>query len=267
MSMVKIFRPKESILVFIQVLTFFAFVWAVLNSHDGSLWAASFFIWFLITCLGITVTFHRLLAHRAYRVALPIEIVFSLFANLGCTGSSLGWVYIHRKHHRFSDLPGDPHSPKTLGFLGSIIGDYKLETAYLWSIRDIIKKPVHKFFHNYHLLLILVLALALYFISFKALVHFYLIPVFFNVIVSRFSNWIDHSKMFGHINYKTSDCSRNVWWWAIISFGEGWHNNHHADPRNYRIGKKLIEFDPGRYVIKLLILTGLAYEKNTRKAA
>jgi stearoyl-CoA desaturase (delta-9 desaturase) len=83
-----------------------------------------------------------------------------------------------------------------------------------------------------------------------------------NTIASRFSNWIDHTSLFGYKEVDNNyDQSHNVWWWSYLTFGEGWHNNHHLYPGDYRIGRKWYQFDPGKYVINLLMLTGLAKQK------
>jgi fatty-acid desaturase len=93
-------------------------------------------------------------------------------------------------------------------------------------------------------------------------VFLYIIPVFFNTMASRLSNWIDHSPMFGtRVATDHRDQSHNVWWWSYLTFGEGWHYNHHTTPGSWKIGKEWWQFDPGRYVIQILIFLGLASEK------
>ncbi len=260
--MKQLFYPREWFFVAMQLLGAAAFVYALFNSAGLEYWLLSLLGYTLITCLGITVTFHRLLTHKSYKVWKPIEYFFSFLGNLGCTGSSVGWVFVHKMHHRYADKPGDPHSPVTLGPVGAIVGDYSSKFNK-WAVREIINDPVHRFMHEWYIAMILIVAALAYAVTFETLVYFFLIPVFFNTIASRFSNWIDHDPRFGvRENRKNNDQSHNVWWWAYLTFGEGWHNNHHLHPGDYRIGRKWYQFDPGRYVIELLMFLGFAKPRN-----
>ena len=260
--MKQLFYPREWFFIMMQLLGAAAFVYALLNPAGLDYWLLSLLGYTLITCLGITVTFHRLLTHRSYKLWKPLEYLFSLFGNLGCTGSSVGWVFVHRMHHTHADKPGDPHSPVTLGPLGAIIGDYSSKFNK-WAVRDLINNPVHRFMHEWYTAIILAVAVAAYLVSFEVLIYFFLIPVFFNTIASRFSNWIDHDPRFGRREIrKHHDQSHNVWWWSYLTFGEGWHSNHHLHPGDYRIGRKWYQFDPGRYFIELLMAVGIAKSKN-----
>lgn len=244
-----------------QIIAALATIYAVINPASLNYWLLSLFGYFLITCLGITVTFHRLLTHKSYKLWKPIEYLYSFFGNMGCTGSSVGWVFVHRAHHVYADKPGDPHSPVTLGPLGAIIGDYSGKFNK-WMVRDIINDPVHRFMHEYYIAMVLAVLLMGYLVSVEFLIYFMLIPIFFNTIASRFSNWIDHDPIFGRREGNNHpDQSHNVWWWAYLTFGEGWHNNHHRHPGDYKIGKKWYQFDPGKYVINLMMLLGLAHKK------
>lgn len=257
--MKQLFYPREWFFIFMQLLGAAAFVYAIFNSAGAEYWLLSILGYTLITCMGITVTFHRLLTHRSYKLWKPLEYLFSFFGNIGCTGSSVGWVFVHRMHHTHADKPGDPHSPVTLGPIGAIIGDYSSKFNK-WAVRDIINDPVHRFMHEWYIAMVLIVGLIAYAVSFEILVYLFLIPVFFNTIASRFSNWIDHDPIFGvrDPSRKYNDQSHNVWWWSYLTFGEGWHNNHHLHPGDYRIGRKWYQFDPGRYFIELLMILGLA---------
>ncbi len=260
--MKRLFYPREWFFIAMQLLGAAAFVYALFNSAGAEYWLLSLLGYTFITCLGITVTFHRLLTHRSYKVWKPIEYFFSFLGNLGCTGSSVGWVFVHRMHHIYADKPGDPHSPVTLGPVGAIVGDYS-SRFNKWAVREIINDPIHRFMHEWYIAMVLIVAAIAYAVSFETLIYFFLIPIFFNTIASRFSNWIDHDPRFGvRENRKHNDQSHNVWWWAYLTFGEGWHNNHHLHPGDYRIGRKWYQFDPGRYVIELLMFLGLAKPRN-----
>ena len=173
--MKQLFYPREWFFIMMQLLGAAAFVYALLNPAGLDYWLLSLLGYTLITCLGITVTFHRLLTHRSYKLWKPLEYLFSLFGNLGCTGSSVGWVFVHRMHHTHADKPGDPHSPVTLGPLGAIIGDYSSKFNK-WAVRDLINNPVHRFMHEWYMAIILAVAVAAYLVSFEVLIYFFLIP-------------------------------------------------------------------------------------------
>lgn len=258
--MKQLFYPREWFFVLLQILGAVGFAFSLYLQPGINYWILSLFGYFLITCLGITVTFHRLLAHKSYKLWKPLEYLFSFFGNVGCTGSSVGWVFVHREHHRHADKIGDPHSPVILGPVGAFIGDYSSKFNK-WSVKEIINDPVHRFMHEYYILIVLTTAIGLLSIDYLLLLHFFLIPIFFNTMASRLSNWIDHDSKFGKRINDTPDQSHNVWWWSWITFGEGWHNNHHHSPGNWKIGQKWWEFDLGKYIIHFLMFVKLASKK------
>lgn len=256
--MEKYLLPSNKFFICLQLLSAVALVYAIIMQSSYEWWLLSAFGYFLITCVGVTVTFHRLLAHKSYKLWKPLEYLFSFFGNLGCTGSSIGWTFVHRTHHRYTDKPGDPHSPVIFGALGAMRGDYSAEFNK-WMVKDLVVDPVHKFMHMYYVPMILSVIILTWLIDPALMVHLFFIPVLLNTLASRMSNWIDHSKMFGTKPADwDKDESHNVWWWSLLTFGEGWHNNHHARPGDYRIGRTWWQFDPGRYVIESLIFSGLA---------
>lgn len=256
-------RPREWVFVVLQVLAGCVTVWALLNPVSMQYWMLSLFGYFLITCLGIAVTFHRLLTHKSYTLWKPLEYLFSYFANIGCTGSSIGWVYVHKLHHRHSDKPGDPHSPVILGQVGAVLGRYG-GGFNKWLVRDLIGDPVHRFMHEYYFGLVILTLLVLMAIDPMLAIYLYIIPVFMNTAASRLSNWINHSTKFGTKDIKNNDQSQNIWWWAFLTFGEGWHNNHHVYPGDYNLGRRWWQFDMGRYVIEFLFATHLAQKRVRR---
>jgi fatty-acid desaturase len=255
-----LFYPKEWFFVVMQILSAIITVYALFYHSDMTLWFISLLGYFLITCLGITVTFHRLLAHKSFQLTKSLEYLFSFFGNLGCTGSSIGWVFVHRTHHIYADKPGDPHSPVVLGPTGAFIGDYGGKFNK-WMVKDIVSDPVHRFMHKYYILLIVSTCLLISLFDMMLAIHLFWIPIFLNTMASRLSNWIDHSPLFGSKPYKNNDQSHNVWWWSLLTFGEGWHNNHHKFPGDYRIGRKWHQFDIGRYVIDFLMIIHLAKKR------
>ncbi len=250
-------RPKEAVLVLFQVVGLLALIYGFTLDFKWQNWLLAAFGYFCMFGLGITVTFHRLLAHRSYQLWRPFEALFALFANLGCTGSSVGWIFVHRMHHKYSDKKGDPHSPLVHGKVGAVIGDYGAGFDK-WMVRDIIEDPVHRFYHDYYHLIIIGVAATFAFISTELFVFGFAIPVFLNTAASRLSNWIDHEPRFGARKFITTDHSHNVWWWSLLTFGEGWHNNHHSHPGSYKFGFRWYQVDIGRTVIEFLALLKFA---------
>lgn len=260
-------RPKEKILIFWQIISLFFLVYGFFQNVDLKWWALGVFGYFLIFCLGITITFHRRMAHKSYALWKPLEYLFAFFANIGCTGSSIGWIYVHRSHHKYSDKKGDPHSPVVLGKWGAIAGQYG-EGFDKWMVRDIVVDPVHRFYHDYYNIIITAIPLFLAALSLNLFIFLFAVPVSLNTLASRLSNWIDHEPRFGVKVFHSNDDSHNVWWWSLLTFGEGWHNNHHGRPWSHQFGIKWYEVDFGKYIIHLLSLVGLAtLKKNSVPAS
>lgn len=212
--------------------------------------------YFLYGCLGIVVTFHRNLTHRSYHTRAWIQRVFSVLGCLGGTGSSIAWVATHINHHLKSDKPGDPHSPEQKG-LKVFTLDYRQEVGSdtKWRMRDIITDPFHQFLHrNYFGILIVWSALLFLIGGLYLMIFLHLTPLVVTAIMSNVVNYIGHTPTwFGSSRrYELNDKSSNNWIWAIPSWGETWHNNHHRHPKNYSCGEKWWEIDISAYIIKLI---------------
>lgn len=208
----------------------------------------SLFVYFLTGCLGITITFHRYLSHKSFKMSKPMEYLLSILGALGGTGSPLGWVAVHKHHHKYSDRAGDPHSPRQYGWR-ILFSTYKFEFDK-WQVRHLICDPFHLALHNYYHLWILLWAGALWFISAKLLIFGFIVPVTIQLWASNLSNWGNH--LFGYRNFATPEYSTNAWWLAAITWGEGWHNNHHRYPNRWNFRHKWWEIDISSWVIRLL---------------
>jgi stearoyl-CoA desaturase (delta-9 desaturase) len=172
----------------------------------------------------------------------------SVAAYLSLTGSPIGWVSVHRRHHQYSDTVNDPHSPQQLGWR-TLFTRYTFEFNK-WEIRDLITNRYHLFLHNYYFGLIALWALTLYLISPTLMLFGFIIPGAFAIWASTTSNMFTH--MWGYTNYKTKDTSKNLWWMALLTFGEGWHNNHHRTPTRWSFKVKWWEVDTSGAIIKLI---------------
>ena len=230
---------------------------------------------FVTACLGVTLGYHRLLTHGSFIVSTPVKYFFSLCGMVAAEGSPLFWVATHRKHHVLSDQEGDPHSPND-GFWWSHMLWFKPKEApgeldallKRWA-PDMYKDPVQRLFHRFFPVIPIALGAVLYFAG----EHFFglgwsclLMGLCLRMVLGYHSTWFVNSAthVWGYRNYETTDRSRNLWWVALISYGEGWHNNHHAHQRLARHGHKPWEIDITYMVIRVLKVLGLAKQVQDR---
>lgn len=221
--------------------------------YGVSLVWASFLMYFVFACLGITVTFHRYLCHKSYNLNPFLEKLFSIFGCLSGTGSSIAWVATHFNHHRYSDKPLDPHSPKYTGWRMFTL-DYIKQDNVRNYMKDLLRDPFHQFLHRYYLLINILFAVLLLSISFEVLIFFYCLPATIVVIMSNVVNYVGHNyNLPGSFrSYNLKDESSNNPWFSLITFGEAMHNNHHRYPKSPSTGTKWYHFDISGWVIKLI---------------
>jgi stearoyl-CoA desaturase (delta-9 desaturase) len=241
--------------------------------HIGAVAALFMFSWrnlaiaailyYIATGLGISMGYHRLHTHRSYRVPLWLEYFFALCGSLTLEGGPIFWVATHRLHHQFSDLPGDPHSPNDGAFWSHVgwilFGETNHNNTKLMSkyAPDLARHPFYVWLNDYHWIPGTVLGLALLAAGGLPMM---LWGICLRVVVGLHATWLVNSAthMWGGRRFATRDGSRNNWWVAVISFGEGWHNNHHAHPTSARHGLAWYEFDPSWLLVKALRFFGVA---------
>lgn len=223
-------------------------VYAVIYKSDSTWWLVSLAVYFCTGCLGITVTFHRYLSHRSYHMPKAVEYVFSIFGALGGTGSSLGWVALHRAHHEHSDEALDPHSPQN-SKLNVFFSRYNF-TLNKWAVRDLISDPFHKNLHVFYHLIIIIWGLFWLSFGFEYFLFIVAVPIAIQIWVSTASNIFNH--WLGYRNFATDEKSTNNILIALLSWGEGWHNNHHQDPSRWNFKVKWWEFDISAIIIRLI---------------
>jgi len=212
--------------------------------------------YFLYGCLGIVVTFHRSLTHQSYKTYPIITKIFSVLGCLGGTGSPLAWVAIHLNHHRKSDKPEDPHSPLYKG-LKIFALDYanEVDSNTMWKMRNLITDKFQQFLHRYYFVILATWSIILYIIGGIYLTIFlHWLPAFITIVMSNVVNYIGHKPNWlgGYRRYNLRDQSTNNWVWALPSWGETWHNNHHRHPRNFSCGELWWEIDISALVIRLI---------------
>lgn len=199
------------------------------------MWLVALFVYFLNGCLGMTMTYHRLLSHRSWNPPKWVEYLFTLFATIGLTGSAIAWVGIHREHHKHTDTDKDPHSPSFKGWLYAHFFSMFSEVKPRYVI-DLMKTKFYIWQHSYYFEINLVYGALLYIIDPFAVVYAWLIPA---VLL-----W--HG---GAVIVSTSHRGKNQHndlIFAITTWGEGYHKEHHDRPGQARFGK----WDLGGFLIE-----------------
>ena len=213
--------------------------------------------------LGICLCFHRLLTHRSFELWKPLEYALAICGCLAWQNGPIKWVAIHRLHHARSDQPNDPHSPTKsfwwahMGWLFSFdeeLDDYDRYRAYA---PDLAKDPVYRFLNSTHGLYQVILGVILY--AWGGL-PFLLWGLFFRTVFMWHATWLVNSAahVWGYRTWASQDQSTNNWFVALLTYGEGWHNNHHAFPRSAAHGLRWWEVDLTHMTVRLLSLAGLA---------
>ncbi len=212
--------------------------------------------------LGITLGWHRLVSHRSFKTPKWVEYFFVFCGALSCQGGVIQWVGLHRFHHLHSDQSQDPHDSSN-GFFWSHLGwmfyQVEIEPEVPRITKDIKDDPVYLFLQNYFVLVQVALGLVLYSIGGWPFIVW---GVFVRLILVMHCTWLVNSAthMFGYRTFDSDDKSRNCWWVALVTYGEGWHNNHHAYQYSARHGLKWWEIDLTWMTIRLLSALGLAQD-------
>ncbi|KAB8145030.1 acyl-CoA desaturase [Chloroflexia bacterium SDU3-3] len=212
---------------------------------------------YVLTGVGITVGYHRMLTHRSFEPHPVVKFLFLAFGSMAVQGPAYQWAAVHIKHHAHTDEEDDPHSP-IAGFFHAHVGWLFLNGL---SIADDYGKWMKKdrmvmFFSRTFLLWVALGYLIPFLIGgWQGLLWGGLVRTFLNNHVTWSVNSVCH--LFGSRMFETKDMSRNHWLVGLLAFGEGWHNNHHAFPRSAFHGMRWYQFDLSSYIIMLLEKVGL----------
>lgn len=242
----------------------FTFTWQALVLTLGLHW--------LTGGIGICLGYHRLLTHGSFKTYAPVRWLLGAVGCLGGEGSPADWVANHRKHHAHSDEDGDPHSPNDGAWWSHIFwiawttpGPVRTQHIQRWA-RDILNDRVLASLVYGFLPLNFIFSVMLFGIGYwlggTAMATSFLVwGVFVRLAFVMHSTWLVNSAshMWGYRNYVTKDNSRNLWWVALLTYGEGWHNNHHAYPSMAMHGHRWWEIDTTFLVIRLMRRLGLAW--------
>jgi stearoyl-CoA desaturase (delta-9 desaturase) len=222
--------------------------------------------WILIEGVGVAVGLHRYVSHKAFVARRGLRPVILWLGCLALQGSPLGWAAVHRgSHHRHADTEGDAHTPTKGWFYAwhMWLHDWDKYFNPKYAI-DLIRDPLHMWIAKHYISIILVTYLVVGLFSWQLLLFGFMIPAAFSLYMESNINVFCHSPGFGYRNFETKDQSRNVPFLAWITWGQGWHNNHHQKGSSYDFGTtvsgKRSEFD-----VSLLLLPILA-TKESREA-
>ena len=226
---------------------------------------AALIMYFVAGSFGIGMAYHRLLTHRGYKTYKWVEYFLTTCGTLALEGGPIFWVATHRIHHQYSDHEGDPHTPRE--------GTYWAHMGWIFTgkamhhdtevlrryVPDLSKDKFHVSLTSWHWVPQVIVGLA--FLAYGG-IPYVLWAVFFRTTFGLHCTWLVNSAthLWGSRRFKTRDDSTNNWWVAALTFGEGWHNNHHAHPVSARHGLAWYEFDINWIGIRTLKALGLAWD-------
>ena len=251
-------RPRNTLFLGIHIATPIV-AWMAGFSWFGLLLAL---VVYYVRVFGITAGYHRYFSHRAYKMGRVTQFLMAFLAQTACQGGVLWWAAHHRQHHRYSDQPGDVHSPKLDGFWYAHMGWMLVEetdTTDIERVKDFAKFPEILWLEKYAIVPPLLLAIALY-------ATCGLTGLGWGFGVSTVALWHGTfcvnslAHVMGRRVYETTDTSRNSALISTFTMGEGWHNNHHHYQSCARQGFKWWEIDMSYYIIRALGLVGLVWD-------
>jgi fatty-acid desaturase len=236
------------------VVALFYFSWPAFFTALGLYW--------LSLSLGIGMGYHRLLTHRSFEAPKWVEYFLAVCGSLALEGGPIAWATTHRIHHQFSDRPGDPHTPRDgkwwAHIVWMLVGDatHSQTAECIKYAPDLCKDRFLVYLSKYNYVPLLILSVLLLVCGGAP---FLLWGVFFRVTMGLHATWMVNSltHFWGGRRFVTRDDSRNNWLVALLSFGEGWHNNHHAHPTSARHGLAWYEIDMSWMAIRLLQIMGV----------
>ena len=229
---------------------------------------------FCTMCMGVTLCYHRLLAHRSYKTYRPVKFLLALIGCLAFQRGPVWWVAAHRLHHSAVDTEQDPHYPSVSWLWSHALWpffkhpqlDEAPETTYRLA-RDIADDPMLQFLETHYTTINVLFLILLFYVGYwlggwqtglSVFVWGGLLRLVYALNITWCVNAVCH--LWGYQTYKTPDNSRNNWLVGLLAFGEGWHNNHHMDQRAARNGHQWFEIDVTYYLIRLMGFFGLAFD-------
>ena len=258
-----------------------AILWITLL-HAGALAAPFVFTWkglllfvvlsWLTGGLGVCLGYHRLLAHRSFQTYPIVRHILALLGTLAGQGPPLTWVGVHRQHHQYTDILGDPHSPRDGAWWSHVLWLFPRPREPQWTHmigrygKDLLQDPFMRLLDKTYLVWHLVVGLALLSAGWVGWgiftgLSFLVYGMFLRLVWVMHITWAVNSAshIWGYRNYDTPDASRNLWWVGLLAYGEGWHHNHHAFSHCARHGHRWREVDVTYMLLRTLEFFRLAW--------
>lgn len=210
----------------------------------------SFLIWNILASFGVSIGFHRLLAHRSFQTYKWFEKLCVFLGCLSTGGSPISWAGIHRMHHEHTDTKADPHSPRILGWFRVHFNLWKVDSIPKKYVKDLISDQYLLFLHRNYYKILIIYSFFLVLVDLKLFVYTYSVPSVMAFHSFGFINSLGHT--LGYKNFKNN--AKNNWFVNLWTAGEGWHNNHHQMPSSYRIGFRWFEWDLSAFFLEALSL-------------
>lgn len=244
------FAASANFISFIQVISLIGLIIGIpFVSWNITTNLTLLLFYFLYSGVGVSMMLHRYWTHKSFEFKYPIlKWIFTWFALMACRGSIIGWVHIHREHHAYSDTEKDPHAPNINGwrvFFPHVLNYGHEIKKYL--VRDLFNE-LHLKINRYYKLLVFGWALLLLLIDPWLFYVGWAAPIALTHLALNTFTYFGHSV--GYSRYTQRDESKNFWVFALLLWGEGWHNNHHKNPRAWSLREKWWEIDLISYVIK-----------------
>ncbi len=217
---------------------------------------------YVVRMFGVTAGYHRYFSHRTFKTSRVMQFLLAFLAQTTAQKGTLWWASHHRHHHRHSDTEHDVHSPRHDGFWQAHLGwifEPQWDKTNFDAVPDLTAYPELVWLNKYeHVPTLMLMALCFWIDSWTGLV----VGFVWSTVATWHGTFMINSLAHVHGNqrYVTGDDSRNNWWLAIITLGEGWHNNHHAYQRSTRQGFRWYEFDPTFYALKAMSWAGLVWD-------
>jgi stearoyl-CoA desaturase (delta-9 desaturase) len=247
----------------IAVTLFHVMAVAALFTFSWTNLAVAVVFWWIANSVGVGIGYHRLLTHRGFKTPKWVEYILTFCGTLALQSGAINWVTTHRKHHAFTETDQDPHSPTKglyhahIGWIFQGEGQTQSETSMMRYTPDMMRDPVQRFMNKYYWVSSILLGVALYsFGGFSMIFWAIGLRVVFGWQTTWLVNSVTHT--WGTRRFESRDTSTNNGLVAALTFGEGWHNNHHTYPRSAKHGLTWKEIDLNWMQIWTLEKLGLA---------
>ncbi|MDP9152240.1 MAG: acyl-CoA desaturase [Myxococcota bacterium] len=225
---------------------------------------------YLLRMWAVTAGYHRYFAHRSYRTSRVFQLILAVLGTTAMQNGPIWWASVHRRHHKHADTPDDPHSPETRGFWYAHIGwnfdRLRPRADERTNVADLVRYPELRFVDSHEWLPILVYAFTCFAIGgLSGVVWGFVVSTLAVFHCTMLVNSLSH--MWGSRRYDTADQSRNNGILALLTLGEGWHNNHHHCMSSVRQGFFWWELDATYYALRALALLGIVWDLREPSAA